>query len=175
MEGITSESLLFQVDSKLTEAKKEKAHIMSSDKNDPKLPSLNARIGSLVLIKSELIRKNQNHVYLLTKSNEIGILNNMAETRKENVKVYSDNGKPELAEAEYQEQLVIEEFLPKMPTEDKLKEFIANVIDTYVSEQNITALSMKDMGKIKPLVNATYPTVSGNIIKDVLMSKINGE
>jgi uncharacterized membrane protein YeiH len=32
---------------------------------------------------------------------------------------------------------------------------------------------MRDMGKIKVLVNDVYPTVNGGIIKDVLMSKIN--
>jgi hypothetical protein len=34
---------------------------------------------------------------------------------------------------------------------------------------------MKDMGKIKPLVTATYPTINGSVIKDVLMTKINGK
>jgi uncharacterized protein YqeY len=96
----------------------------------------------------------------------------MAEKRKQNVKDYSRNGRPELAEADYQEQLVIEEFLPKMPSEEEIKEFISKIIDEYVVNENITQLSMKDMGKIKPLVNATYPTVNGGIIKDVLMSKI---
>jgi len=175
MEGITNETLLFQIENKLKEAKEQKIHLLASDKTHPNLPFLNARIGSLVLIKSELIRENKNNnEYHLTKDEETSILNNMAEKRKQNVKDYSRNGRPELAEADYQEQLVIEEFLPKMPSEEELKSFIAKVIDDYAVENSITTLSMKDMGKIKPIVNAFYPTVNGNLIKDVLMEKING-
>ena len=173
MENITNETLLFEIENKLTEAKTEKVKLLASDRNHPNLEKLNARIGSLILIKSELIRENKNNfVYHLTKEEEISLLNNMAEKRKQNVKDYSRNGRPELAEADYQEQLVIEEFLPKMPSEEEIKEFISKIIDEYVVNENISQLSMKDMGKIKPLVNATYPTVNGGIIKDVLMSKI---
>jgi uncharacterized protein YqeY len=100
----------------------------------------------------------------------------MAEKRKQNVKDYSDNGRPELAQAEHNELLVLQEFLPKMPSEEEIKEFISTKIDTYAAEQGSDyALSMKDMGKIKPLVTATYPTVNGSVIKDVLMTKINGK
>ena len=175
MENISNESLLFQIEEKIAEVREEKINLVNIDKEHPSLPKVNARLGSLVLIKSELIRENKNNnVYHLTKSEEIILLNQMVEKRKQNVKDYSNNGRPELAEADYQEQLVIEEFLPKMPTEEEIKEFISNTIDTYAVEQGVTALSMKDMGKIKALVNATYPTINGGVIKDVLMSKING-
>ena len=173
MENVTPENLLYEIEGKLTQAKEEKIRLLSIDKNHQDLEALNARIGSLVLIKSELIRENKNNKeYHLSVDEEISLLNNMAEKRKQNVKDYSRNGRPELAEADYQEQLIIEEFLPKMPSDEEIKEFIGKVIDDYVVEQGITSLSMKDMGKIKPLVNATYPTVNGGVIKDVLMSKI---
>lgn len=173
MENITKESLLYQIEENIAKAREEKINLMNIDKEHPNLPNINARLGSLVLIKSELIRENKNNnVYHLTKAEEIVLLNQMAEKRKQNVKDYSNNGRPELAEADYQEQLIIEEFLPKMPTEEEIKQFISNTITKYMLDNDITALSMKDMGKIKPLVNATYPTVNGGIIKDVLMSKI---
>lgn len=137
---------------------------------------MNERIGSLVLIKSELIRENKSKVYHLTVDEEIDILNKMAEKRKDNIKDYSDNGRPELAQAEHNELLVLQEFLPKMPSEEEIKEFISTTIDKYAAEQGSDyALSMKDMGKIKPLVTATYPTINGSVIKDILMTKINGK
>ena len=175
MEGIKQNSLLYAIENEITKVREEKVKLLSIDKNHPNLENVNARANSLVLIKSELIRENKNNKeYHLTKEEEIVLLNKMVEKRKQNVKDYSRNGRPELAEADYQEQLIIEEFLPKMPTEDEMKEFISNVIDSYAKEQGITQLSMKDMGKIKNLVNATYPTVNGGIIKDVLIFKING-
>ena len=175
MEGIKQDSLLYAIENEITKVKEEKVKLLSIDKNHPSLEKVNARANSLVLIKSELIRENKNNKeYHLTKEEEIILLNNMAEKRKQNVKDYSRNGRPESAEADYQEQLIIEEFLPKMPSEKEIKEFIANTIDSYAAEQGITQLSMKDMGKIKNLVNATYPTINGGIIKEILMAKING-
>ena len=92
--------------------------------------------------------------------------------KKENIKDYTNHGRLELAEAEQQELLIIQEFLPKMPTEDEIKEFISTTIDEYAASQaEGYVLSMKDMGKIKSLVNATYPTITGNVIKDVLTTK----
>lgn len=140
------------------------------------IAGLDARLNSLKLIKSELIRENQKvyecSEYKMTEEQEILFLNGMAEERKETVKKYANNGRPELAEAENQELLIIQEFLPQMPTEEEIKEFISTTIDEYAASQaEGYALSMRDMGKIKSLVNATYPTITGNVIKDVLTSK----
>ena len=175
MKNINNNTLLFEIENKIVETREKKISLINENKEHPELAKVNARLGSLVLIKSELIRENKNNnEYHLSKNEETNLLNQMAEKRKQNVKDYSNNGRPELAEAEYQEQLVIEEFLPKMPTEEEMNDFINITIDNYAAEQGITALSMKDMGKIKALVNATYPTVNGGVIKDVLMKKING-
>ena len=129
-----------------------------------------------MLIKSELIRENRKHFmnYELTREAEIDELNKMANAREQNVKDYTRNGRPELAEADAKELALIKEFLPYVPEGKELEEFINSMIDTYLSEQTEGyAPSMKDMGKIKALVNATYPTVNGSVIKDVLMKRIN--
>ena len=174
MENLTPENLLYEIEEKITEAKESKKNLLGIDKNHPDLPPLNERIGSLVLIKSELIRENKSKVYHLTVDEEIDILNKMAEKRKQNIKDYTRNGRLELAEADAKELALIKEFLPYVPEGEELEEFINNMIDTYLSEQaEGYAPSMKDMGKIKALVNATYPTVNGSVIKDVLMKRIN--
>ena len=171
---ICKSKILWKVGEKIEEAKKEKIRILGMDKNHLALPSVDARINSLVLIKSEMIRENKNNnEYHLSNSEEIVLLNNMAEKRKQNIKDYSRNGRLELAEAEQKELEVINEFLPTMPSEDEIKQFISDKIDEYlVSQAEGYKLSMKDMGNIKGIVNATYPTVNGGVIKDVLMSKM---
>lgn len=167
---------LTEIESKLKETMRAKAIALGEHQIKEVISALDARLNSLKLIKSELIRENQKVYecaeYKMTEEQEILFLNGMAEERKETIKKYSDNGRPDLAEAEHQEFLILQEFLPKMPTEDEIKEFISKTIDTYLTSQGDGyKLSMKDMGKIKPLVNATYPTITGNIIKDVLTSK----
>ena len=171
MENVTPETILYEIQERITKAKEEKIRLLAEKKETSEL---NATINSLVLIKSELIRENKNNKeYHLSVNDEIALLNNMAEKRKQNVKDYTDNGRLELAEADAKELAIIKEFLPKVPEGKELEEIINNMIDTYLSEQNEGyKLSMRDMGKIKSLVNATYPTVSGGIIKDILTSRM---
>jgi len=174
MKNISTESILYAIEGKITEAKKDKIRLLSIDKNHPNIPTVDARINSLVLIKSELIRENKNNKeYNMTKDDEAILLTKMVEKREDNVKKYSDNGRPELAEADYQELLIIKEFLPKMPTEEEIKEFISETIDNYIaSKEDGYKLSMKDMGQIKPIVNKIYPTINGGLIKEILISKM---
>ena len=171
---VNKERILSKVGEKIEETKKEKIRILGMDKNHPALPSVDAKINSLVLIKSELLRENKNSkVYNLSKDDETILLNKMAEKRIQNVKDYTRVGRLELAEAEQNELEIINEFLPKMPSEEEIKQFISSKIDELlVSKEEGYKLSMRDMGEVKNLVNAVYPTVNGGIIKDVLMSRI---
>ena len=171
---ILEDVILSRIEEKIEEAKKEKIRILGMDKNHPALPSVDAKINSLVLIKSELLRENKNSkVYNLSKDDETILLNKMAEKRIQNVKDYTRVGRLELAEAEQNELEIINEFLPKMPSEEEIKQFISSKIDELlVSKEEGYKLSMRDMGEVKRLVNAVYPTVNGGIIKDVLMSRI---
>ena len=168
-----------EIEAKLKETMKAKATAVAGKQIQGIIDGLNARQNSLKLIKSELIKRNQKVYecaeYKMTEEQEILFLNGMAEARKENIKKYSDNGRQDLADADQQELLVIQEFLPKMPTENEIKAFIGEKIDEYLASQDASyKLSMRDMGKIKPLVTATYPTVNGKVIQEVLVSKING-
>lgn len=170
---------LTEIEERLKETMKAKATAVSNKQMQVIIDGLTARLNSLKLIKSELIKENQKVYacaeYKMTDGEEVLFLNGMAEARKENIKKYSDNGRPELAEAEHQELLVLQEFLPKMPTEDEIKAFIGEKIDEHLAAQEDGyTLSMKDMGKIKGLVTATYPTVNGKIIQQVLIGRING-
>ena len=169
---------LTEVDNRLKDTMKAKASALRSE-DKAVIAKLDASILSLKLIKSELLKENQKVYecaeYKMTEEQEILFLNGMAETRKENVKKYSDNGRKDLAESEQLELDILNDFLPKMPTEEEIKVFIGEKIDEHLAAQGADyKLSMRDMGKIKSLVNATYPTVTGNLIKDVVMSRING-
>ena len=166
-----------EIENKLKETMKAKATAVAAKQMKSIIDGLSARLDSLKLIKSELIKENQKDYacaeYKMTEEQEILFLNGMAEARKENIKKYSDNGRKDLADAEQQELLVIQEFLPKMPTEDEIKTFIGEKIDEYLASQDAGyKLSMKDMGKMKPLVTATYPTVNGKVIQEVLVSRM---
>ena len=168
MENVTKETLLYEIEEKINLLKEEKINLINEDKNNPNLPNLNERMKSLVLIKSELIRENKSNSYHLTKSEEIVLLNSMAGKRQQNIKDYTDNGRIELAEAEKKELDIINEFLPKMPTEEEIKTKIFpgffEQIFNELFELNKQFINNKNIFIIKDL----FPTLL-NIINNILL------
>lgn len=80
----------------------------------------------------------------------IGVLQKMAKQRRESITMYVDGGREELADQERAELAVIEEFLPKMMSEEETKAAIEAI------KVNIGATSLKDMGKIMAELKAKH-------------------
>ena len=82
----------------------------------------------------------------LSKEEEIKILQTLVKQRKESIDLYEKGGRSELVAIEKREMNIINSYLPKMMSEDALKEIVKNVIDST------GAGSMSDMGKVMPEV-----------------------
>lgn len=70
------------------------------------------------------------------------IIVKMVKQRKESAKIYTDNGRPELAQSELDEAKVLEEYLPKQLNEEELTAELKAIIE------ETGASSMKEMGKV---------------------------
>lgn len=131
------------------------------------------RIKTLRLIKSELSKANTTAVYSLDENQETAVLLKMTTQREETAKEYRKLERTDLANIEEDELAIIKEFTPAQPTEDDIKAFVSEAIDKYLSEQpEGYKLSIKDMGKIMPVVKAKFPNVKGNIVSEVLNRKM---
>ena len=82
----------------------------------------------------------------LSKEEEIKILQTLVKQRKESIDLYEKGGRNELVAIEKQEMDIINSYLPKMMSEDAIKDIVKNVIDMTGSS------SMSDMGKVMPKV-----------------------
>ena len=82
----------------------------------------------------------------LSEEEEIKILQTLVKQRKESIDLYEKGGRNELVAIEKQEMDIIKSYLPKMMSEDAIKDIVKNVID------NTGAGSMSDMGKGMPEV-----------------------
>jgi uncharacterized protein YqeY len=69
------------------------------------------------------------------------LLAKMVKQRDESARIYMEGGRPELAEQEKAEIVVIQHFLPKQLTEEETRAIIANVV------AEIEAKGIKDMGR----------------------------
>ena len=82
----------------------------------------------------------------LSKEEEIKILQTLVKQRKESIDLYEKGGRSELVAIEKQEMDIINSYLPKMMSEDAIKDIVKNVIDST------GASSVSDMGKVMPEV-----------------------
>lgn len=78
----------------------------------------------------------------LTDATATKILVKMAKQRRESARIYQEQNRPELAESEFAEVAVIEEYLPKALTEEELEAELKSIIAA------VGATSAKDMGKV---------------------------
>ena len=93
-------------------------------------------------LKDKQIEKRE----LLSSEEEIRILQMLVKQRKESIDLYKKGGRTELVDIEKQEMSIINSYLPKMMSEDDIKNIVKNVLDST------GASSMSDMGKVMPEV-----------------------
>lgn len=80
----------------------------------------------------------------------LSMMQTMIKQRNESIKMYLDGHRPELADKEKTEILIIEKFLPKQLNEAETTDIIKQII------YQTGAQSMKDMGKVMGALRADY-------------------
>jgi uncharacterized protein YqeY len=82
----------------------------------------------------------------MNSDDEISVLNAASKKRKEAAAIYRQNNRPELADQEEQELVIIQEYLPKQLSLSEVEAIVQKAIQTS------GALSGKEFGKVMPLV-----------------------
>ncbi len=80
----------------------------------------------------------------------LSLMQSMIKQRQESSKTYKDAGRPELAEREDEEILVIRRFLPKQMDENEMRA----TVDGLIKELHVT--DMREMGKIMAELKTRY-------------------
>ena len=98
----------------------------------------------------------------------LSLLAKMVKQREESAKTYEENARPELAERERAEIVIMREFMPKPLSEDEVKLLVKDLID------EIGATGLKDMGKIMGRLKSDYAGridmgMAGGIVKGHLV------
>lgn len=98
----------------------------------------------------------------------VKIIQKLVKQRNESAEIYEQNERPELAKNERMELDVLNEYLPKMLTEQEIEDVVIKVI------ADLNASSMKDMGKVMGYINKTYAgQVDGSVVSKVVKSKLS--
>lgn len=102
------------------------------------------RLESLRGVKKEFLEAKTAKGSDGTLSDEkaVQILSKMIKQRKESAEIYTQQNRPELAEAELAQAAVIEEYMPKQLTDEELTAALTEII------ARVGATSPKEMGKV---------------------------
>jgi len=98
---------------------------------------------------------------------EMQLLQRLVKQRKESAEVYKTQNRPDLAEEELFQSVIIEAYLPEQMSPDELKSIIKTII------AQVGATSIKDMGKVMGLASKQLAGKADNktislVIKDLL-------
>ena len=105
-------------------------------KDKIRLESLRAVKAAILLVKTSENAKD------FDETAEIKMLQKLVKQRRETAEIYTGNNRPELAEKELAEAVIIEEFLPKQLSPQDVESALKSIIDAT------GANSVKDMGKV---------------------------
>lgn len=125
------------------------------------------KVATLRLIKTKMLEfVTAKNAKPLDEAAELQILKKMATERKESIKIYEENGRPELAEKEKNELAVISEFLPKETTDEEINAKIDELIN------NGKILEQKTMGLFIKEIKTAYPGADGSKVAQLVKSRL---
>ena len=106
------------------------------------------KLTTLRLVKSALKNKEIDKREPLTDAEEQAILTTMLKQRRESVEQFTKGNRPELAEKEQAEIVLIEDYMPKAASEDDLRAIVAGAVQRIAQDNGGTRPGPKDMGAV---------------------------
>jgi uncharacterized protein YqeY len=127
-----------------------------------------ARLDALRMIKTALKKHEIDSMKPLDEPTELQILNTLIKQRKEASDMFRKGNRPELADKEDAELILIESYMPSAPTEQEVDAAIA----AAMAESGVT--SLKQMGVVMKAAQAKLAgkRVDGKALSDRVRSKL---
>ena len=117
------------------------------------------------LIKAKILEfKTQKNAPEYTEEAEVKLLQKMQTERHESAKIYIQNHRPDLANAEIQQANVIEKLLPTLPTVED--------VEKYINDNYADGIEQKQMGVVIKEIKSKFIGVDGAMVASLVKSKI---
>jgi uncharacterized protein len=128
-----------------------------------------ARLSGLRMIKAALMKLKVDSPKPLDEAAEMQLLKSLMKQRIEAAEMFRKGGRPEQAEKEEAERVLIESYLPAAASEGELDAAIAEAL----SETGV--ISLKQMGVVMKAVQARLKgkTVDGKALSDKVRAKLS--
>ena len=141
--------------------------------NDIKTAMLARESGKLEALRSikaaMLLAKTEGANSELSLEKELSIIQKLYKQRKESAKIYTDNNRKELADKENFEAGIIEQYLPKPPSEEEIVKVLKEIII------QVGAKSPSEMGKVMGVATKQFAgSVDGKILSEKVKQLLSG-
>lgn len=118
------------------------------DKNSNRLSTL--RLISAAIKDRDIAARSDGNDARVSDEDVLAILVKMVKQRQESARVYEEGNRLDLSERELSEIVIIEEFLPRQLSAEKIEAVIAQAISDTGAE------SIRDMGKVMGILKSKY-------------------
>lgn len=106
----------------------------------------------LTAFTNELVSSSRTPQDMLKDDEVLAVIKRLAKQRKESIVQYEENNRPELAEPEKEELVVLESYLPQMMSQDEIRPIV---------EAKKAELGIEDKSKMGMLVGAVMKELAG--------------
>jgi uncharacterized protein YqeY len=134
------------------------------------------RLSTLRMVKAALKNKEIDQRSPVTDAQAVQVLTTLIKQRKDSIEQFTKGNRPELAEKEAAEIVVIEEYMPKAAGDEELRQ----LVDSAVAELRALGapLGPKDMGSVMKAVQAKIQAsglrADGRVVSEMVKSALAG-
>jgi uncharacterized protein YqeY len=126
------------------------------------------RLTALRDIKSKLLLEATSGAGEVTEAAELKIVNKLFKQRMESYELYKAQNREDLAQEEIMQAEVLKEFLPKMLSEEEIRE----IVSAKIVELNIS--SPKEMGKLMGALTQIFAgKADGKVVAEIVKNELN--
>jgi uncharacterized protein YqeY len=134
------------------------------------------RLSTLRMVVSALKNKEIDQRSPVTDAQALQILTTLIKQRRDSIEQFTKGNRPELAEKEAAEIVVIEEYMPKAAGDDELRQLVTSTLAELRSQG--TQLGPKDMGSamkaVQARIQATGLRADGRVVSDLVKTALAG-
>jgi uncharacterized protein YqeY len=132
------------------------------------------RLSTLRMVKAALKNKEIDQRSPVTDAQAVQVLTTLIKQRKESIEQFTKGNRPELAEKEAAEIVVIEEYMPKAAGDEELRQLVTSTVAELRAQG--TALGPKDMGSVMKAVQAKIQAgglrADGRLVSEMVKSAL---
>jgi uncharacterized protein YqeY len=134
------------------------------------------RLSTLRMVKAALKNKEIDQRSPVTDAQAVQVLTTLIKQRKDSIEQFTKGNRPELADKEAAEIVVIEEYMPKAAGDEELRQLVTSTVAELRAQG--AALGPKDMGSVMKAVQAKIQAsgvrADGRLVSEMVKSALAG-